>query len=360
MSSTLARLDQQWRLQQRNRSTSRWTKIVLADEDEGTQAKEYAPETPVPQSLQDSLVYLLEPPNQSNPSCLLVFIGGAGLGTFPQIAYNKFLVALSDRLNAAVVTVPYQVGLDHFALSQRTGDLIRRAVLHCEEDPKRLYSPQLPTYCLAHSLGCKLATIYMAATGQEFEGVGFISFNNFGFSNTISMVREFADEIQQSTNLNSGKGMNSEALSGLFSLAETVLGSLNIDFTPSPLETERMISLKYGPERQQKTRLFAFDEDNLDSSTSFLQACTKEEQKVAVSQLPGNHLTPVYFQLGLDNLPDEARSMASESMAGFQNVSFGNLNQLNVLVEEVCGFILGKEPNRKPSVPLLTAQDDNE
>lgn len=78
LSNTLTRLDRQWRLQQRERSTSRWTKIVLANRHEGTEAREYAPEAPVPQNLQDNIVYLLEPPNKSSPSCLITFIGGAG------------------------------------------------------------------------------------------------------------------------------------------------------------------------------------------------------------------------------------------------------------------------------------------
>mmetsp|Transcript_7626 Transcript_7626/g.14481 ORF Transcript_7626/g.14481 Transcript_7626/m.14481 type:complete len:414 (+) Transcript_7626:101-1342(+) len=349
LSGTLARLDKEWRMQQRDRSNSRWTKIVLADRNEGTEAREYAPEAPVPPQLQDNLVYLLEPPNKSNPSCLLVFIGGAGLGTFPQVVYNEFLTRLSDRLNAAVLTAPYQVGLDHFALSKRTGDLLRRAILHCEEDPARLYSSQLPTYCLAHSLGCKLASIYMAATGQEFEGVGFISFNNFGFSNTISMVREFAREIQESIQFTPGRGIDSEALNGFFTLAENLLGSLNIDFTPSSSETERVISLKYDAERQRKTRLFVFDDDTMDSSVSFLRACRKEGQGATVSRLPGNHLTPVYFQLGLNNLPEEARYMAGDALGGFQSASFGTREELNALVDEVVGFVLGKQPSRAQS-----------
>lgn len=283
----------------------------------------------------------------------------SGLGTFPQLAYNEFLTRLSDRLNAAIITAPYQVGLDHFALSKRTGDLIRRAILHCEEDPARLYSPQLPTYCLAHSLGCKLASIYMAATEHDFEGIGFISFNNFGFANTINMVREFAEEIQEETHFTSRRRIDSAALNGFFNFAENLMESFNVDFTPSPSETERVLSLKYDPDRQRKTRLFVFDDDNMDSSASFVRACRKDGEGVSVSGLPGNHMTPVFFQLGLNNLPEEARSVAgSDSFGGFQNVSFGSLDELNLLVEEVYKFILGKEPSRTPKVPLLASKDD--
>jgi hypothetical protein len=399
LSNTLTRLDQQWRLQQRNRPTQRWTKLVLANPNEGTEAKEYAPETPVPPQMQDNMVYLLEPPNKSSPSCLIVFIGGAGkvfsnylslslslslsfspfgsshgwslfcfflfaaigLGTFPQIAYNEFLTRLSDRLNAAIITAPYQVGLDHFALSKTTGDLIRRAIIHCEEDPARLYSPTLPTYLIAHSLGCKLASIYMAATGQEFEGIGFISFNNFGFSNTIKLVRKFAEEIQKGTDFGSRRRIDSAALDGFFTFAENIMGSFNVDFSPSPSETERLLSLKYSPDRQRKTRLFVFDDDNMDSSASIVEALRKEGEDggITLSGLPGNHLSPVYFQLGLNNLPEEARYVAGDSLGGLQNISYGSLDELTALVEEVANFILGRGPSRIRNEPLLASKDED-
>lgn len=236
--------------------------------------------------------------------------------------------------------------------------MIRRAIIHCEEDPARLYSPQLPTYCLAHSLGCKLASIYMAATGQEFEGIGLISFNNFGFSNTIKLVREFAEEIQEGTHFASRRRIDSAALDGFFTFAENLMGNLNVEFTPSPSETERLLSLKYSPDRQRKTRLFVFDEDNMDSSASIVQSLRKEGDGVTLSSLPGNHLTPVYFQLGLGSLPEEARYMAADSLGGLQSISYGNLDELTALVQEVANFILGKAPSRVRKEPLLASKNE--
>jgi hypothetical protein len=203
-----------------------------------------------------------------------------------------------------------------------------------------------------------LASIYLAATGQDFEGVGLIAYNNFGFANTIGMAREFADELGKATG--AGERMRPGAVNQFFSLAETVLGSLNFDFTPSPTETDQIISLKWDPARQKKTRLFVFDNDNLDSSDSFLQACRTADDSsgdVTVSGLPGSHLTPVYFQLGLDSLPEEARAMAGGSLGDFQNVSFGDDAELNLLVDEVVGFILGKEPTRQPK--LLASSEES-
>jgi hypothetical protein len=343
LTNTLARLDQQWKIQQKSKPTSRWSKIIL---DRDTQeVSEEPPETYVPplQEWQD-FVYLLEPPSKSTPSCVIFFVGGAGLGQFPQIAYNEFLLRLSDRLNAAVIAAPYAVGLDHFGLAKSVGELMRKAKLHCEEDSSKLYPKTLPTYCIAHSLGCKLSSIYMAATEQTYDGIGFMSFNNFGFSQTIGMAKTFADQLQK--NIGIGRGIRPEVLDQVFSFAEMAVGSIGLDFTPNPMETERLLTLKYNEEQQERTRLFVFDDDMLDSTENFVQACNGAGPDV--SGLPGSHLTPVYFKLGLDELPDEVRGVAKEASGGLESASFGNEEELNALVTEVSGWILGKGPSRKP------------
>ena len=382
LTSTLARLDQRWEIQQKAKKTSRWTKLVLPpppDDSSSTAAaaaevREEAIGTTPSASLpsQDDFVYLLEPPNKSIPSCLIVFTGGAGLGTYPQIAYNEFLLRLSNRLNAAVITAPYNVGLDHFGLAKETGELCRRAVIHCQDSGDRMYPDSLPTYALSHSLGSKLSCIYSAATGQNFDGIGFISFNNFSFGKTIGMAKEFAKTIQKSTGVPGAAGaaaaangvVSDEALDGLFSFAEMAVSAVGIDFSPSNTDMERLIELKYTPELQQKTRLFTFDQDKLENTQEFLNACDSTGSSTSssssfvsngptVSGLPGTHLTPVFFKLGLDeileDIPDEdARAMASEAVGGFQSASFGDEEELSALVDEVSNWILGKGPTRKP------------
>jgi hypothetical protein len=68
---------------------------------------------------------------------------------------------------------------------------------------------------------------------------------------------------------------------------------------------------------QQKTRLFVFDEDNLDDSKEFLENCSGGP-RLSTSGLPGGHLAPVYFKLGVDDLdldemPPEAFEMVQEA-----------------------------------------------
>lgn len=362
LTSALARLDQQWNIEQQSkRNKSRWSKLILP-KDPDAQVVEESPADPTSSgasatSSPDDFVWILEPPSNSIPSSVIVFTGGAGLGQFPHIAYNEILSRISDRLNAVVIAAPYQVGLDHFGLAKQTGEKIRRALVYCEDDPSRQYPPNLPTYCLAHSLGCKLQTIYMGATGQQFEGIGFMSFNNFSFGQTISMARMFAEEMRKNTGVGDTFGKNpmdnDEILNGIFAFAENLVGAIGVDFTPNAADTERLIQLRFDDILQEKTRLFVFDEDNLDNSKEFVQSCSGGRGP-ATSGLPGGHLAPVFFKLGVDDfdaddVPPEAMDMAKEAMGGFQSASFGNEADLEELADEVCNWILGKPPKRGPN-----------
>lgn len=365
LTSALARLDQQWKIQQRSKGgKSRWSKLILSrDPDKEVVEETAADPTSEYASKEDpeDFVWILEPPSDAIPSCMIVFTGGAGLGQFPHIAYNELLSRISDRLNAVCIAAPYSVGLDHFSLAKQTGERIRRAIEYCQDDLSRKYPSNLPTYCLGHSLGCKLQTIYLGATGQQFEGVGFMSYNNFSFGQTISMARMFADKIRKnskgSTPFSSSPGQSpldseEKILDTLFAFAENVAGVVGLDFTPNASDMERLIQLRFDDVLQEKTRLFVFDEDNLDSSREFVQNCSGGRGPSS-SGLTGGHLAPVFFKFGVDNLdledlPPEATEMAREAMGGFQSASFGDEADLEQLVEEVCNWILGKSPTRGP------------
>jgi hypothetical protein len=292
----------------------------------------------------------------------VVFFGGAGLGQFPHIAYNELLLRVSNRLNAAVLAAPYSIALDHFDIAKRTGELARKALAQCEDQFQ--YPRTLPVYCVAHSLGCKLASIYMAATDQDYDGIAFLSYNNFGFGRTIGMAREFADAIGTSVSMMgppaspmsySSSSKTRDILNQVFDFAESAVSMIGIEFSPSPLEMNRLLQLKYSPERQRKTRLFSFDDDNLENADEFVRSCADGGPGPSVSGLPGTHLTPVFFKLELlDNvdddlsslIPEEAQEMVREAVGGYRSVSFGNEEQLDALVGALCGFILGDGPTR--------------
>lgn len=355
LTSALARIDREWQIQQqKSPEQSRWTKLVLpkeedADGDNTDNVKEDPPLQRNSYQSVDDFVYLLEPTNSyaSTPSCMIVFVGGAGLGQFPNVAYSEFLTRVSDKLNAAVLTVPYSVGLDHFELAKQTGDRLRRAILFCQDDPKRQYPESLPTFALSHSLGCKLQTIYVAATKQNYRGMGFISYNNFGFGQTIQMARTFAEQLRGgfAGNVDANvMGRSEEAFDMIFGLAETVLGAVGLDFSPSAKDTEKLISLKFDEYLQREARLFVFDDDELDSSELMAQSC--DGPGPTTSGLPGTHLTPVFLKLGMEGFPEETRDMAKQVSGGFDNASFGDEGHMNALVDEVANWVLGKDPSR--------------
>ena len=240
------------------------------------------------------------------------------------------------------------MGLDHFALSQQSGERLRKAIVYCQDDPARQYPENLPIYSLSHSLGAKLQTIYVAATQQDYAGIGFLAYNNFDFSQTIAMAKSFANEIQKQQGRSfTSAGMNNELLDTIFGFAEQAISAIGLDFSPSKADTSRLIEMRYDEDYQKKTRLFVFDDDTLDSSRSFVEDC--QGSGPSASALPGNHLTPVYFQLGLDDLDvtDELKGMAEEA-GGLSSASFGNEQELEALVNEVCGWIKGQNPSREP------------
>lgn len=379
LTSALATLDQQWQIQQQSgRGKPRWSKLILPKEDSDDVDSQEPMGRPQPQ---EEYVWMLEPPSNSIPSCVVVFTGGAGLGQFPQVAYNELLSKISDKLNAVCITAPYEVGLDHFALAKQTGERHRRALLVLNDDDANDGESdsisRLPTYSLAHSLGCKLQTIYMAATGLEssFDGIGFMAYNNFSFARTITMARTFAQELRGGTSMGMGMGAmgNPEMINSIFDFAEMAVGAVGVDFSPNSQDTERLIQLKYNDEMQAKTRLFIFDDDALDSSQEFKEACrsygdgsAKSGNNLQVSNLPGGHLSPVYFQFKVDDLAEEAMgglgdnftpeniNMAKEAIGGFEGGSFGDEENFGVLADEVCDWILGKPPSRTTSIPVIS------
>lgn len=69
----------------------------------------------------------------------------------------------------------------------------------------------------------------------------------------------------------------------------------------------------------------------------------------------------MFLKLGLDDLPDEARGVASQVTGGFENAAFGDEDNLDSLVEEVSGWMLGRGPNdRRPARKQIAGVIDAE
>lgn len=127
--TALARLDEKWELAKQSgggKKIGDWNVLNLAEDGEG------APE----------IVYLFEPKSGAAPSCVIFFLGGAVLGQFPHICYSAFLEGVAAKMNASVIAIPYEVGLDHFAIAQGAVSRMKSAVIECEDS--RGYPADLP------------------------------------------------------------------------------------------------------------------------------------------------------------------------------------------------------------------------
>jgi hypothetical protein len=291
--TSLARLDKEWKLARQSGSGKKigdWIILNLMDKDRKVNDDgddDTTTSTP-------EIVYLLEPSSGSTPSCIIFFLGGAVLGQFPHIAYSTFCQKLATKMNAAIVAIPYEVGLDHFSIAQQAVKRMKNALIECEDS--RGYPAMLPKYAIGHSLGAKLHSIGIAATGigDELSGVGFVAYNNFGFAETITMARSFMKELQPPRG---GSGSSSSTpFDALFDLAGMAVSAVGLEFTPSPTDMDTILRSKFDEEVLTKIRLFRFEDDDLDSTNRFLGCfVNNDEMAPSVSYLPGTHLTVSNF-----------------------------------------------------------------
>lgn len=247
-------------------------------------------------------------------------------------------------------------------------------MVQCEEDAS--YSSSLPKFYLGHSLGSKLLGIQLAASGvRDAAGVGFMSYNNFGFKDTISMVKDFADGMNNDNGSGSGGvgdafggmgGMGGMGQGAMFDqileFAGEAVGMMGLEFNPNPETMDRIVEMKYDEELQKKTRLFIFDDDDLDSSDSFIDACSRSGSSgtvggPSISRLKGKHLTPVFVKFGLDDLEisEDVKPFVDEAAGGFQSASFGDEEAMDGAVDEVCSWIMGKEPRQRSLITGSTS-----
>ena len=300
--TALARLDEEWRLSRGGggggggKRIGDWTVLDVASDDVASDGGGGGSSSSSSSSSSSTeIVYLLEPASGASPSCVIFFLGGAVLGQFPHISYSSFLKKLASSTGASVVAVPYEVGLDHFGIASRAVKRMKNAVIECED--ARGYPGGLPKYAVGHSLGAKLHSIGIAATGigGELSGLGCVSYNNFGFAETISMARSFVGEMRlggMGSSSSSSSSTKTTPFDALFDLAGMAVSAVGLEFTPSPADMDKILTSKFDEDVLKKTRMFCFDDDDLDSTERFIDCFRRGGgAKPSVSYLPGTHLT---------------------------------------------------------------------
>ena len=210
-----------------------------------------------------------------NPIGIIHFLGGAFVATLPHLTYRWLLEHLANQ-GYVIIATPFVNTLDHIAIAKSVLLKFERTLKRLQEsgELRKLY---LPTYGVGHSMGCKLHLLIGSLFSVQRAGNILISFNNFAANEAIPLVEQ----------LNS---------------------TLEIEFTPTPAQTNQIVQESY---QIRRNLLIKFNKDTLDQSaalTIILQQLFPD--MVTIQTLSGTHTTPlgqdVKWQAGSSFSPFDA------------------------------------------------------
>ncbi|GAC1493820.1 MAG: DUF1350 family protein [Chamaesiphon sp.] len=193
-----------------------------------------------------------------HPTGIVHFLGGAFVGTAPQVTYRLLLEDLG-RQGYAIIATPFVNTFDHAAIAESVLQSFEDTLKHLRAKGilRRRY---IPIYGLGHSMGCKLHLLIGSLFPVERAGNILISFNNFSARDAVPLVEQFSP-------------------------------AFSVEFTPSPLETISLIAKNY---QVRRNLIVKFTNDTIDQSSALADTLQKSfPGMIAVKTLTGNHLTPL-------------------------------------------------------------------
>ncbi|MEL6928698.1 MAG: DUF1350 family protein [Cyanobacteria bacterium J06600_6] len=195
------------------------------------------------------------------------FLGGAFVATAPQVSYRSILEQLSQA-GFAIIATPFLNTFDHFAIAREVLNRFETVVDRLQRT-NMLTRGYLPIYGVGHSMGCKLHLMIGSLYDVERAGNILISFNNYPASRAVPFMEQFNQ----------------------FNLTPM----LNVEFTPSPTETEELVTEYY---QVRRNLLLKFTQDDLDQTVILNTLLKKKfDSMITLRTLTGNHLTPLSQKL---------------------------------------------------------------
>lgn len=319
---------------------------------------------------------------EPTPKSIIHFIGGFLAGSAVSITYSTILQELADNGHIIVAT-PMPISKDHAKISADVSKMFTR----CYND---YLTPILgssikivPVISMSHSLGGKLSALLISRKedrkiAPSRKASVFISFNNYGFSesiklsiseatklypdvgkvvdairndnvqnivdnfmknsNTGSITDIFNNAVKQSSNniksatIRSGLGAEvSDIINNVVGKELTKIGEIINDQTTKAAEKVKNIDVdkdfEFNPSPDetwdiirtgynvQKNVLIKFDQDSIDQSLDLAMRLKQRGCDIKVISLAGNHLTP--------NSPasssDQNNSLFSKKLASIVN-----------------------------------------
>lgn len=210
--------------------------------------------------------WVLVPPR---PKGIVHFLGGAFVATAPHVTYRWLLEQLA-RQGYGIIATPFVNTFNHTAIAR---DVLNRfeQILDYSKATATLRRRYLPIYGLGHSMGCKLHLLIGSLFCVERAGNILISFNNYPARRAIPFLEQ----------------LDTMPLVQQFNIRP----AFDVEFTPSPLETESLIDQSYNVRRNL---LIKFTNDDIDQTTTLTLVLQKRfADLVTIQLLKGTHLTPL-------------------------------------------------------------------
>lgn len=209
------------------------------------------------------------------PIGVIHFLGGAFIATLPHISYRRLLEFVAAQ-GYVIIATPFVNTFEHAEIAEQVLWQFDRTLYALEDR----YLPErgLPVFGMGHSMGCKLHLLIGSLFEVQRSGNILMSFNNFAATESIPLMGQFSQVVQQ-------------IAPDVLSQFAPPLASMKTEFTPSPEETNRLIERRY---EIAENLLVKFSNDNLDQTRSLSGILeTRFPGQTSIARLKGNHLTPV-------------------------------------------------------------------
>ncbi|HEY9698793.1 MAG TPA: DUF1350 family protein [Trichocoleus sp.] len=219
--------------------------------------------------------WVLVPPR---PIAIIHFLGGAFVATAPHVTYRSLLEFLAMQ-GYVIIATPFVNTMDHTTIAQRVLRLSNLAIDQVQTQILRNRS--LPIYGIGHSMGCKLHLLIGSLFPQERAGNILISFNNYPAKRSIPLVEQLTEFSR----------LTSQFLSQMKNPMLPQIAAFDMEFTPSPEETNQLIAEQY---QVKRNLLIKFNNDDIDQTKPLTMALEPRfPEMTSVKILRGNHLTPL-------------------------------------------------------------------
>lgn len=225
--------------------------------------------------------WVLIPPQ---PRAVIHFLGGAFVGTAPQVAYRWLLTELAQQ-GYGVIATPFLNTLDHQAIARSVLNRFETAYTRLQSQYS-LPGGYLPIYGLGHSLGSKLQLLIGSCYEVERAGNILLAFNNYPVKQAIPLLEQI-NQLKLDSVWDSVKSQLPSQLA--------FRPNLTLEFTPSPEDTQTLIREHY---QVRRNLLIQFAQDDIDQTLSLFPLLEERDNSLVARQvLPGNHLTPLAQEL---------------------------------------------------------------